>query len=89
MSLFQEVKPLGGVTRVQIFPNGIFGVSCGIMLKVSQFEWGEDLAFGMRTSDNSMLVPIFQVGKLQFIELKGFAHGSAVHKWLYGLLGWV
>lgn len=29
------------------------------------------LAFGMRTSDNSVL-PIFQMWQLQFIELKGF-----------------
>lgn len=68
------------------FQNGIFGVFCGIMLTVSQSEWGEGLAFGMRTSDNSMLVSISQVGKLRFRELTGFAHGSAAHKWLYGLL---
>lgn len=73
---------------MQIFLNGVFGVVCGIMLKVSQFEWGEDMAFGMRTSDNSTLVPIFQAGKLQFIELKGFAHGSAARMALRAL-GWV
>lgn len=40
---------------MQVFSNGIFGAFCGIMLKVSQFEWGEGLAFGVRTSDNSIV----------------------------------
>lgn len=38
------------------------------MLEISQSEWGEGVALGLRTSDNSMSVPSFQVGKLQFIE---------------------